>query len=280
MYKFINDQSLRLLNHGYTPAEIAETLHMPASLEQEWSARGYYGTLSHNAKAVYQKYLGWYDANPANLNPLPPVENARKTVEYMGGADAVIVRARADFAKGEYRWVASAMNQVVFADAANRAARELGADALEQLGYQAEAGPWRDAYLVGAVELRNGLPRISGISTANADTIRALGTGQFFDYLGVRLNAGKAEGKTMVINWIFTDSRQQFVMTAGELGADLCDGQASSNADATITLARGTLDAVSLQQTTLPEAVKSGLARSRVMQPSPTSYLACSTRST
>ena len=125
LYKFINDQSLRLINHGLTPSEIAETLHMPASLERQWSARGYYGTLSHNAKAVYQKYLGWYDANPSNLNPLPPVENARKTVEYMGGADAVIARAREDFRKGEYRWVASAMNQVVFADPANRAAREL-----------------------------------------------------------------------------------------------------------------------------------------------------------
>jgi alkyl sulfatase BDS1-like metallo-beta-lactamase superfamily hydrolase len=100
MYKFINDQSLRLANEGYTPAEIAETLHMPASLQQEWSTRGYYGTLRHNAKAVYQKSLGWYDANPANLDPLPPVENARKSVEYMGGADAVIARARADFAKG------------------------------------------------------------------------------------------------------------------------------------------------------------------------------------
>ena len=140
LYKFINDQSLRLINHGLTPSEIAETLHMPASLEREWSARGYYGTLSHNSKAVYQKYLGWYDANPSNLNPLPPVENARKTVEYMGGADAVIARAREDFRKGEYRWVASATNQVVFADPANRAARELCADALEQMGYQAEFG--------------------------------------------------------------------------------------------------------------------------------------------
>ena len=172
MYKFINDQSLRLLNHGYTPAEIAETLHMPASLEQEWSARGYYGTLSHNAKAVYQKYLGWYDANPANLNPLPPVENARKTVEYMGGADAVIVRARADFAKGEYRWVASAMNQVVFADPANRAARELGADALEQLGYQAEAGPGATPISWARPSCATACPRFSGNSTANADTLR------------------------------------------------------------------------------------------------------------
>ncbi|MEJ0048824.1 MAG: alkyl sulfatase dimerization domain-containing protein [Rhodospirillales bacterium] len=118
LYKYINDQSLRLLNQGYTPAEISETLRLPASLEQEWSARGYYGTLSHNAKAVYQKYLGWYDANPADLNPLPPVESARKTVEYMGGADAVIKRARGDFRAGNYRWVASAMSQVVFADPA------------------------------------------------------------------------------------------------------------------------------------------------------------------
>ena len=99
LYKFIHDQSLRLMNHGYTPAEIAETLRCRRAWRSEWSARGYYGTLSHNAKAVYQKYLGWYDANPANLNPLPPVESARKTVEYMGGADAVIARARADFAR-------------------------------------------------------------------------------------------------------------------------------------------------------------------------------------
>jgi alkyl sulfatase BDS1-like metallo-beta-lactamase superfamily hydrolase len=124
------------LNEGYTPAEIAETLRLPASLQQEWSARGYYGTLRHNAKAVYQKYLGWYDGNPANLDPLPPVESARKTVEYMGGADAVIARARLDFAKGEYRWVASAMKEAVFSDPTNRAARELGADALEQLGFR------------------------------------------------------------------------------------------------------------------------------------------------
>ena len=121
--------------------------------------RGYYGTFSHNAKAVYQRYLGWYDANPANLNPLPPVERAKKTVAYMGGADAAIARAREDFAKGEYRWVADAMSQVVFAEPDNRAARELGADALEQLGYQSESATWRNAYLQGARELRGGVLR-------------------------------------------------------------------------------------------------------------------------
>jgi len=261
MYKFINDQSLRLLNLGYTPGEIAETLRMPASLEQEWSARGYYGTLRHNAKAVYQKYLGWYDGNPADLDPLPPAENARKTVEYMGGADAVIARARGDFAKGEYRWVASAMNQVVFADPANRAARELGADAQEQLGFQAEAGTWRNAYLVGAMELRNGVPKIPGNNTANADTLKALNNEMFFDFLGVRLNAAKAEGKTMVINWSFTDSNQRIALNLDNSALTYVAGKQAPNADATVTLARGTLDAVTQQRTTFADAVKAGLVK-------------------
>ena len=261
MYKFINDQSLRLLNLGYTPGEIAETLRMPASLEQEWSARGYYGTLRHNAKAVYQKYLGWYDGNPADLDPLPPAENARKTVEYMGGADAVIARARGDFAKGEYRWVASAMNQVVFADPANRAARELGADALEQLGFQAEAATWRNAYLVGAMELRNGVPKIPGNNTANADTLKALNNEMFFDFLGVRLNAAKAEGKTMVINWSFTDSNQRIALNLDNSALTYVAGKQAPNADATVTLARGTLDAVTQQRTTFADAVKAGLVK-------------------
>ncbi|KIQ24240.1 hypothetical protein RT97_25105 [Variovorax paradoxus] len=257
MYKFINDQSLRLLNQGYTAADIAETLRMPASLAQEWSTRGYYGTLRHNAKAVYQKYLGWYDANPANLNPLPPVDYARKTVEYMGGADAVLARARDDFRKGEYRWVASAMSQVVYADPANRAARELGADALEQLGYQSEAGTWRSAYLVGAMELRGGVPKIPGGSSSNADTLKAVSNDLFFDFLGVRLDAAKAEGKTMVINWNFTDSNQQFVLTLENSALTHIAGQ-EAQADATVTLSRATLDAVTLKETSFPAAVLAG----------------------
>ncbi|ADU34375.1 alkyl/aryl-sulfatase [Variovorax paradoxus] len=257
MYKFINDQSLRLLNQGYTAADIAETLRMPASLEEEWSARGYYGTLRHNAKAVYQKYLGWYDANPANLNPLPPVDYAKKTVQYMGGADAVVARALDDFQKGEYRWVASAMSQVVYADPTNRAARELGADALEQLGYQSEAGTWRSAYLVGAMELRNGVPKIPGGSSSNADTLKAVSNDLFFDFLGVRLDAAKAEGKTMVINWNFTDSNQQFVLTLENSALTHIAGQ-QAGADATVTLSRATLDAITLKETSFPAAVLTG----------------------
>ncbi len=257
MYKFINDQSLRLLNQGYTAADIAETLRMPASLEQEWSARGYYGTLRHNAKAVYQKYLGWYDANPANLNPLPPVAYAKKTVEYMGGADAVLARAREDFGKGEFRWVASAMSQVVYADPTNRAARELGADALEQMGYQSEAGTWRSAYLVGAMELRNGVPKIAGGNSANADSLKAVSNDLFFDFLGVRLNAAKAEGKKMAINWNFTDSNEQFVLTLENSALTHIAGR-QPDADATVTLNRATLDAITLKETSFPAAVLAG----------------------
>lgn len=261
MYKFINDQSLRLLNQGFTAAEIAETLRMPASLARDWASRGYYGTLRHNAKAVYQKYLGWYDANPANLDPLPPVEAARKTVQYMGGADAVIARAREDFARGEYRWVASAMNQVVYADPSNRAARELGADALEQLGYQAEAGTWRSAYLVGAMELRRGIPRVPGGSSLNADTLKAVSNALFFDFLGVRLDAAKAEGKSMVINWRFTDSGQRFVLTLENSALTHVADRQAETADATVTLSRATLDAITLKQTSFPEAVRAGQVR-------------------
>lgn len=261
LYAYIGDQSLRLLNEGCTADEIAARLRLPASLEHEWSARGYYGTLSHNAKAVYQKYLGWYDANPADLNPLPPVESARKTVEYMGGADAVLVRARADYAKGEYRWVASAMKQLVYADPANRAARELGAAALEQLGYQSEAGPWRGAYLVGAQELRAGPPKLPGTSTLTADTLQAVSTEMFFDYLGVRLNGPRAEGRHIVVNWNFTAPREQYVLNLENSALTHVAGRQDPQADATVTLTRATLDAVTLRRISFPEAMKSGQIR-------------------
>jgi alkyl sulfatase BDS1-like metallo-beta-lactamase superfamily hydrolase len=147
LYKYVHDQTLRLLNQGFTAAEIAEELQLPASLADEWENRDYYGTIRHNAKSIYQKYLGWYDGNPANLDPLPPVEAAKKYVAYMSGADAVIRHAREDFKNGEYRFVAEVANKLVFADPANQQARDLAADAYEQLGYLAESATWRNAYL-------------------------------------------------------------------------------------------------------------------------------------
>jgi alkyl sulfatase BDS1-like metallo-beta-lactamase superfamily hydrolase len=257
LYEFINDQSLNLINKGYTPIEIAEMLKLPASLDQKWYTHSYYGTLSHNAKAVYQRYIGWYDGNPANLHPLTPVDSGKKTVEYMGGSQAVIAKAREDFAKGNYRWVAEVMNKVVFAEPDNAEARNLEADAFEQLGYQAE-GLWRNWYLVGAYELRNGVTKTLGGGTASPDVLTAMSIPQNFDYLGVRLNGTKADGKTIVLNWDFTDVREQYALTLRNSALTYRANWQDPQADATITLTRAVWNALTFGQTTIDQALASG----------------------
>jgi len=205
MYKYINDQTLRLALHGYTPREIAEQLELPESLRTSFPNRGYYGTVKHNAKAVYQRYFGWYDGNPANLDPLPPVEAGANYVGLAGGAAALLKNAEAAYDNGEYRWVAEVVNHLVFADPNNQDARDLLARAYDQLGYQAESGPWRDVYLTGAFELRHGGPA-EGIDLAAAmDMIKHAPLARFLDAMAARLNAPKAEGKEMIVNLIFTD---------------------------------------------------------------------------
>jgi alkyl sulfatase BDS1-like metallo-beta-lactamase superfamily hydrolase len=176
----------------------------------------------------------------------------------MGGAKAVIVHARADFAKGEYRWVASVMKEVVFAEPDNAEARGLMADALEQLGYQAEAAPWRNEYLVGAQELRQGLPKLAGPTTLTADTLKAVSTELFFDFLGVRLDAARAEGKHIVLNWTFTDLGETHVLNLENSALTHRIGPASAAADASLTLTRAALDAVVLKQLSFADAVTSG----------------------
>jgi alkyl sulfatase BDS1-like metallo-beta-lactamase superfamily hydrolase len=258
LYKFIHDQTVRLFNHGLTSTEIAERLKLPPQLAGDWAVRDYYGTLSHNAKAVYQFYLGWYDANPADLNPLPRAEFAKKQVEYMGGAEAVLKRARDDFKAGQYRWVASVTSQLVFADPDNKEARALGADALEQLGYQAEAATWRNAYLLGAAELRNGVTKNPNGSTANADLLKGVSIDLAFDFLGVRLNPAKAEGKHIVVNWTFSDLKQNYTMNLENSALTHVSGKLAADADVSVTLSRATFDAVSLKQRTFVGAVATG----------------------
>lgn len=258
LYKYMHDQSVRLMNHGYRPGEIAETLSLPPSLASEWAARGYYGTLRHNARGIYQKYLGWYDANPANLDPLPPVEAARKTIEYMGGMDAAIERARADFAEGDYRWVASVMSQAVFAEPDNEAARALAADALEQLGYQAEAGPWRDVYLSGAQDLRRETPEQSSLGSVHSDLLQALDTGMFFDLLGVRLNGPDAAGKHIVLNWRFTDTDERYRLNLENAALTWLPDVQAEDPDATLTLTRATLDEILQRRNSFPKALLKG----------------------
>jgi linear primary-alkylsulfatase len=257
LYKHIHDQTLRLMNKGWRPAEIAEAIDLPAGLAERWSVRGYYGTVSHNVKAVYQRYLSWYDGNPCNLHPLPPAPTARKLVAYMGGAAAVIARARRDFANGEFRWVAQVLKEVVYADPDNREARALCADALEQMGYQAESATWRNAFLFGAQELRHGVLQLPARSLS-ADMLAGLDTDGLFDLLAIRLDPAKAAGQSMVVNWRLTDRAEQLVLTLRHATLTHRLGGWAEGAAAAVTTTRATLDAVLLGTVAVPKALQSG----------------------
>lgn len=258
LYKFAHDQTVRLMNHGLTASEIAETIQLPASLEGAWHTRGYYGHIRHNVKAIYQRYLGWYDANPANLDPLPPVESGKKYVEYFGGADALLAKARADFDKGEFRFVAQALSHLVFAEPDNAAGRALLADTFEQLGYLSESATWRCAYLFGAQELRQGMPKAPPRAAMSPETLAALTTSQLWDLLGVRLNGPKADGKRLVLNWRFTDTNETFVLNLENSALTHLAGVQSDKADASFTLPRSVLNAVIAKATTFPEQMMGG----------------------
>jgi alkyl sulfatase BDS1-like metallo-beta-lactamase superfamily hydrolase len=250
LYRYINDQPLRLANHGFRMIEIAEMLELPKSLQQDWSARGYYGSVNHDVKSTYVHYLGWFNGNPATLHQLPERDAAGKYVEFMGGADAVLEKAQKAYDAGDYRWVAQVVNHVVFADPSNKAARGLQADALEQMGYQAESGPWRNFYLSGAKELREGVKELGAPETASPDTIRAMSLDLLFDYVAMRLNGPKAEGKSMKLNWNFTDTKQQYVLELQNAALSHIAGRQADDADATISLMREKLDDILLGKTT------------------------------
>jgi len=256
LYKYTHDQSVNLLNKGFIGSEIAEQIKLPPELENFWPNRGYYGTLRHNSRAVYQRYMGWYNANPSDLNDLPPEPEAKKYVEYMGGEAAVLKRAKADFDKGEYRWVAKALKHVVFANPNSTAAKNLLADTYEQLGYQAESGPWRGVYLQGAFELRNGVPQAGGINSASPDTIKAMPPEMLFDYLAVRLNGPKAAGKKLGLNITFSDLKKSYGLAVEN--AVLNHGKPLAQPEATVTLSKATLDAIQLKETTLEQAIARG----------------------
>lgn len=238
--------------------EIADAFELPPSLATFWANRGYYGSVYHDVATTYVLYLGWFDGHPATLHELPPVEASVKYVEFMGGADAVLEKARASFADGDYRWVAEVVNHVVFADPDNQAARELQADALEQLGYQAESGPWRNFYLSGAKELRDGVVQAGTPNTASPDTIRAMTVDMFFDYLGVRLDSGRAGDAHITLNFDFGDPEGTYVVELVNGVLNHTAGVQADAADAKVTLSRDALSNIMLQQTTLDQAVAAG----------------------
>lgn len=258
MYRFINDETLRLANKGYTMTEIAEQVKLPKAIATRFSNRGYYGSLNHNVKATYVLHLGWYIGNPATLWELPPEDQASRYVEMMGGADAVLQKAKSYYDKGDFRWVAEVVNHVVFADPNNQAAKNLQADALEQLGYQAESGPWRNFYLTGAKELREGVQKLPTPDTASPDTVKAMDLDLFFDYLAMRLKSPEVEDKRITLNFDFTDLKQTYVLEMVNGVLNHTAGMQSKDADATITLTRDTLNKLMLKEITLQDAEKSG----------------------
>jgi alkyl sulfatase BDS1-like metallo-beta-lactamase superfamily hydrolase len=254
MYKYINDQTLNLANKGYTMDEIADMIELPPSLKQYWYTHDFYGQVSMGVKATYQRYLGFYDGNPVNLKRLTPVAYAKSMTEYMGGKDAVMQRLNKDYAAGNYELVASIANYLVFADPANMEARKIEADALEQLGYQEESGPARNAYLTAAAELRGTLP-VKGRSMISADIMSAMTVDQLLDYLSVRVNATKADGDNYKINIRITDTGDKVLVQVKNSVIVYRVNESSPAADVSVEMPRKTLETLALNPSATPSGV-------------------------
>ncbi len=260
LYSYLHDQTLRLINRGLTGPEIAEEIELPPSLASEWHCREYYGSVSHNVKAIYQRYIGWFDGNPAHLWEHPPQEQARRYVEFMGGAEAVLEKARESFAAGDYRWVAEVVGHVVFAEPDNEEARKLQADALEQLGYGAENATWRNFFLMGAKELREG---ISGTPTAAAppDILARLSVPQLLDAMAIRLNGPRAWDKRLRIDWVVTGPDEEHAITVRNGVLSHRPGRHDPAADAALIVEREALNLLLLKSAEIAELAESGRLR-------------------
>ncbi|MEI7538054.1 MAG: alkyl sulfatase dimerization domain-containing protein [Comamonadaceae bacterium] len=235
VYKYMHDQTVRLLNQGYSASEIADMVKLPQSLAQHLGARGYYGDLRHNVKAIYQFYLGFYDGNPANLNALPPAESAKRYIELIG-ADKVLAAAQAAYDKGDYRWAAELLNHAVFADSANKTAKELLAKTYDQMGYMAESATWRNSYLTGALELRSGAPT-QGVSRAlMIDMLLQTPTDRFLEAMAANLNGANAEGKNLKVNLVLSDKHENYVLWIENAVLHFKSSPPASDANATLTL--------------------------------------------
>ena len=258
LYRYLHDQTVRLMSHGMKASEIAEALLLPPSLGQRWHTRGYYGTVSHNVKAIYQHYLSWYDANPANLHALPPGPAAAKTMEYMGGIDAVMARARADYERGEFRWVAEVMKHAVYAHPDRKDARELGAQALDQMAFQTESATWRNAFLLGAHEWREGPPAALLRGPGALGMISSLSNEMLFDVLAVRVNGPKAAALSFSMGWVFTDSGERWLATLSHGALSTIQTAGDPGGDAQIHTDRKTLESIMTQKLAPMQAISEG----------------------
>ena len=256
-YRYIHDQTLRLANQGYGPREIAEQLVLPKSLMAHYWNRGYYGTVKHDAKAVYQMYFGWYDGNPGNLDPLPRIESARRYVEFMGGAESLLSKARGSFDKGEYRWVAEVLSHLVIAQPDHAEAKGLLARTYDQLGYRAESTAWRNAYLTGSHELRRGPPE-KGIDIGGAtELLEQTAPSELVQMLQVNLNGPKADGVAFVLNLTFSDLKETYVLRLENAVLHARKQDPVSESNATLTLTRPLLVRVLTRQANLKDILTS-----------------------
>ncbi len=238
LYKYIHDQTVHLANKGLDKEEIAATIKLPDELSKEWYNRDFYGTVNHNSKAIYQFYLGWWNGNPAEYNPLPEVEGAKKYVEWMGGEEAVLKKAQESYNKGEYRWVAEVTNHVVFANPTNQKAKNLEADALEQLGYQSESGIWRDLYLTGAKELREGITPTPVAAGAATKLFSNLTPEALFDFLSVSIDGEKAKGKEISLRFIIPELQKNILIYLKNGVLHQSAAKANVQADFTLTASK------------------------------------------
>jgi alkyl sulfatase BDS1-like metallo-beta-lactamase superfamily hydrolase len=254
LYKYLHDEVLRLANSGHTIFEIPERIEIPDSIGKKWHNRDYYGSVHHNAKAVYQRYLGWWDGNPSTFYAHPPVEAAKRFVELAGGADLVLERLHQPFEDGDYRWVAEVTNKLVFADPSNTAARELGAQALEQLAYQQENPNWRNAFLTAALELIEGPPRTTLASLSNIDVVSAMTPELILDFLSVRLHGPKASEHAATIRWVLPEAGVDYLLELRN-GIVIYTQEASGEVDATLTASKIVFAGLSNGALTLQEAL-------------------------
>ena len=238
VYKYTHDQTVRLINAGYTIKEIPDMIKLPKSLEGFFGARGYYGDLRHNVKAVYQFYLGNYDGNPANLNPLPPQESAKRYLELIGGADKAVAAAQAAYDKGDYRWAAELLNHAVFGDPSSKAAKELLAKTYDQMGYMAEASTWRNSYLTAALELRNGPPAKGASKAMLMEMLLQTPIERFLEAMAAGLNGPSAEGKDLKVNLVLTDLKETYVLWIENSVLHFKAAPAEADANATLTLTK------------------------------------------
>ena len=260
-YAHLNNQVLHLANQGVTINEIHNVYHLPKSLEQNWAAHSYHGSEAHNSRAVINRYLGYWDANPATLIPLSPRDSAPLYVEMMGGPDKIMTMGRKLYDQGKYLYAVEILNKLVFAEPQNQDAKDLLADVYEQIGYQKESPSVRNSFLAGAYELRNGIPQGASPKSSGPDMIRAMSTDLWLDFLGIRLDSDKAKGKQFVINLVMPDNGEQYVVELSNSTLTNIKGQQAKNPDLTITINRSDLETVMMGKASFDDQIKNGKAK-------------------